>query len=60
MFTAKAEINLNALVHNFNMMKACSPRSKIIAVVKGNAYGHDAAIVALFPLRVGEYFNSTR
>lgn len=46
MFTAKAEINLNALVHNFNMMKACSPRSKIIAVVKGNAYGHDAAIVA--------------
>jgi len=46
MLTAKAEIDLNALQHNFNVLKQRSPRSKVIAVVKGNAYGHDAAIVA--------------
>jgi alanine racemase len=46
MLTAKAEIDLNALQHNFNVIKQHSPRSKIVAVVKGNAYGHDAAKVA--------------
>lgn len=46
MLTARAEIDLNALQHNFVKMKQCCPKSKIIAVVKGNAYGHDAILVA--------------
>lgn len=46
MLTAKAEIDLNALQHNFNVIKQLSPRSKIVAVVKGNAYGHCATTVA--------------
>jgi Alanine racemase len=46
MLTAKAEIDLNALQHNFNVIKQLSPRSKIVAVVKGNAYGHCAITVA--------------
>lgn len=46
MLTARAEINLNALQHNFLTLKALSPKSRLIAVIKGNAYGHDASLVA--------------
>ncbi len=46
MLTARIQINLKALQHNFEKIKKCSPKSKIIAVIKGNAYGHDAVLVA--------------
>lgn len=34
------QINLNNLVHNFNEIKLHCPKSKILAAVKANAYGH--------------------
>lgn len=40
MQSVRAEINLKALVHNFNVVKSKVPNSKIISVVKANAYGH--------------------
>ena len=41
-----AEIDENALIHNFNLIKERSGDSKIFAVVKANAYGHSARLVA--------------
>lgn len=41
-----AEIDENALIHNFNLIKEKSGGGKIFAVVKANAYGHSAEIVA--------------
>lgn len=46
MITAKKEIDLTALRHNFNVVQQHCPGNKIIAVVKGNAYGHDSVLVA--------------
>lgn len=46
MHTANIEIDLNALKHNFRIVKTQAPKSKVIAVIKGNAYGHDAVLVA--------------
>lgn len=41
-----AEVDLGALVHNFEAMRAlCSP-SRVIAVVKADAYGHGVGSVA--------------
>lgn len=37
-----AEIDTSALVHNLNTIKSLSPKSKIMAVVKANSYGHSA------------------
>jgi len=34
------QINLNSLIHNFNQIKSYCNNSKIMAVVKANAYGH--------------------
>ncbi len=42
---AWAEIDINALVHNFNIIKSTA-KAPICAVVKANAYGHDVGIVA--------------
>lgn len=39
-------INLDALRHNLSIAKRCSPLSKIVAVLKANAYGHGAVEVA--------------
>lgn len=37
----KVEVDLNAISHNLRIVKKCiDPDSKIIGVVKGNAYGH--------------------
>lgn len=33
-------IDLNALKHNLQRVRECAPQSKIIAMVKANAYGH--------------------
>lgn len=41
-----AEIDISALVHNFNTIKRISDGSKIMAVVKANAYGHSVCDVA--------------
>ncbi len=41
-----AEIDLKALVHNFNILKSLSGDSKIMAVVKADAYGHSAKAIA--------------
>lgn len=46
MITARKEIDLNALRHNFATVKQHCPGNKMIAVVKGNAYGHDSVLVA--------------
>lgn len=35
-----AQINTQALVHNIQRIKSLTPDSKIVAVVKANAYGH--------------------
>lgn len=39
-----AEINLDALIHNFNLIKKNS--GSVISVVKADAYGHGASVVA--------------
>ena len=41
-----AEIDLNALVHNFNLIKSMTNGKKIMAVVKANAYGHNVSDIA--------------
>jgi len=39
------EIDLNALAHNYELLASRAPRSRLIAVVKANAYGHGAVPV---------------
>ena len=41
-----AEIDINALKHNFEIIKKTANGTKIMAVVKANAYGHNVDIVA--------------
>lgn len=41
-----AEISLDALIHNFKILKSKANGSKIMAVVKADAYGHSATAVA--------------
>lgn len=40
------EINLSALKHNFHVIRNLAPHSKILAMIKANAYGHGAVHVA--------------
>lgn len=42
----KAYINLPALRHNLNVVKSIAPRSKVLAVIKANGYGHGITRVA--------------
>ncbi|MGL5949628.1 MAG: alanine racemase [Aeromonas sp.] len=46
MKAATAQINTQALRHNLAVVKSFAPHSKIIAVVKANAYGHGLLPVA--------------
>lgn len=46
MRSAKAEICLQSLQHNLAQVKKIAPHSKIMAVVKANAYGHGLLAVA--------------
>lgn len=39
---AEATISLSALQHNFSIVKEAAPTSKIMAVIKADAYGHGA------------------
>lgn len=41
-----AEISSTALLHNFKLIRSRCGSSKIMAVVKADAYGHSAALVA--------------
>lgn len=41
-----AEIDIDALEHNFKILKDCANGTKIMAVVKANAYGHSATDIA--------------
>lgn len=43
---ATATINFDALRHNYRLAKKASNDSKAIAIVKANAYGHGAVMVA--------------
>ena len=40
------EIDLNNLVENYKMLQKLAPKSASAAVVKDNAYGLDAGVVA--------------
>jgi alanine racemase len=42
----QARLNLAALRHNIEHARALAPQSKIMAVVKANAYGHGAVTIA--------------
>lgn len=42
----QANINLTALVNNYQQMAALSPQSQTVAVIKADAYGHGAIEVA--------------
>jgi len=44
--TATASINLSALSHNLKAIKKKAPDSKILAVLKANAYGHGLERIA--------------
>jgi alanine racemase len=41
-----AEISRSALKHNFDRVKQLAPNAKVLAMLKANAYGHDAFEVA--------------
>lgn len=43
---AVAQIDLDALKHNFNQVKTLAPNCPIVAVLKANAYGHGMLRVA--------------
>jgi len=42
----RARIDLQALSHNFSVARAAAPNSRIMAVIKANAYGHGAVPVS--------------
>ena len=42
----RATIDLNAIRHNLELARQCAPRSKIMAVIKADAYGHGIARMA--------------
>ena len=43
---AIAEINLQALAHNLAQVRQFAPNSKVMAVLKANAYGHGLVKIA--------------
>lgn len=43
---ASAEIDLNAIRHNYRLAKSLAPGSRAVAVIKADAYGHGAVAVA--------------
>ena len=44
--TATATINLSALADNYTTIKSLAPHSKVLAVLKANAYGHGLERIA--------------
>ena len=41
-----AEVNLDALEHNYQILRGLAPKAKFLGLVKANAYGHGAVPVA--------------
>src|SRR5438105_9159180 len=39
-------ISRSALLHNISVLRAAAPHAKVCAMIKANAYGHDAYLVA--------------
>lgn len=50
---AWVEVNLDALAHNVRQLKQRSPQVQLMAVVKADAYGHGAVVVAQTVLNHG-------
>lgn len=46
MITAEALIDCNALGHNRRVLQSYCPKSELVAVIKGDAYGHGAVKIA--------------
>lgn len=46
MFNPYVEIDLDALAHNFHVIKQHAPQAKVLAMLKANAYGHGAVMCA--------------
>ena len=46
--SARIQIDGEALRHNLGRVKACAPSSKVMAVIKANAYGHDVLAAASY------------
>ena len=42
----EALISLNALQHNLERVRQAAPNSKVMAVIKANAYGHGLLRIA--------------
>ncbi len=42
----RARIDLSALQHNLQRVRACAPASRVMAVLKANAYGHSLSVIA--------------
>ncbi|MBB3046282.1 alanine racemase [Litorivivens lipolytica] len=45
-YTAWADIDLSALSHNLSQVRRCAPHSRVVTMIKANAYGHGLAEVA--------------
>lgn len=45
-YQARAHIDLDAIAHNFNLAQQLAPSSRVMAIVKADAYGHGAVEVA--------------
>ncbi len=43
---SQVTVDLNAIRHNYTLLKQAAPNSRCIAVIKANAYGHGAVQVA--------------
>lgn len=44
---AWVEVNLDNIIHNYNVLKkSCNQQTKIMPVIKADAYGHGAVIIA--------------
>ncbi|MDH5433794.1 MAG: alanine racemase, partial [Gammaproteobacteria bacterium] len=48
MRSTKAIISLAAIKHNLTVLKSLAPSSKVVVVIKANAYGHGAVEVARY------------
>ena len=41
-----AEVDLDALAHNYRLLRGLAPGAKFLGLVKADAYGHGAAPIA--------------
>ena len=48
-----AEVDLDALAHNYRLLREMAPKSKFLGLVKANAYGHGAVPIARKLERLG-------